>query len=540
MQLIETQSKQKLRGGFYTPVPIADFILRWAFNGADEYEILEPSSGGGIFLERIKEKCYKYNSITAVEIDGIEASKTDDIPLKNKSVLHMDFHAFCNSTDKRFDLVIGNPPYIRYQYFDREQQIEAERIFKRADLKYSKLTNAWVSFVIGASLLLKPVGKIGFVLPAEILQVSYAKTVREFLAHFYNKISIVSFKKLVFPQIQQEVVLLLCEKTHSHAHLIEHIELDDIRGLDYADVARLKCPTKKIDFKSNKWTFYFLNQKEIDFLEDISIQNSVSTIGDYTDVEVGITTGANAFFTVPRSTIERFSLQEYAKPMVGRSVQVNSLKFTKQDWKHNVDSDARAYILDFPAVDFLRENKKALEYLDEGEKKNIHKGYKCSIRDEWQRVPSLWISDALFIRRNNIFPKLIINEAGAYTTDTMHRVKIKDHADIRALVAGFYNSLSFAFSEISGRSYGGGVLELMPSEVENIRLPYNEGNAFLLDEIDIMMRKKFSIENVLEYTNNIILKDRCGFSSLEIEIANNIWKKLSGRRLNRNKTGNGE
>ena len=533
MQLIETQSKQKLRGGFYTPTPIADFILRWAFNGADGYEILEPSSGDGIFLERIKENNYKYNAITAVELDSIEAAKTGDIPLKNKSVLNMDFHAFCNSTDKRFDLVIGNPPYIRYQYFDREQQIEAAKIFKRVNLKYSKLTNAWVSFVIGASLLLKPGGKIGLVLPAEILQVSYARTVREFLSHFYNKISIISFKKLVFPQIQQEVVLLLCEKTHSDSHLIEHIELDDIRDLDYTDVSVLKCPTKKIDFKSNKWTFYFLDQEEIDFLEDISTQSSVPAMGDYAAVEVGITTGANAFFTVPASTIEHFTMQEYAKPLVGRSVQVNSLKFTKKDWMQNVDSGARAYILDFPGFNLLRKNKKALEYLEEGKRKNIHKGYKCRIRDEWQRVPSLWVSDALFIRRNNIFPKLVINEAGAYTTDTMHRVKIKDHVDIDALVAGFYNSLSFAFSEISGRSYGGGVLELMPGEVENIRLPYKKGNAFLLKEIDLMMRKKFSIEKILEYTNNIILKDGCGFSTPEIEIAHNIWKKLSGRRLNR-------
>lgn len=50
-------------------------------------------------------------------------------------------------------------------------------------------------------------------LPAEVLQVSYAQQLREFLSHFYNKINIVSFEKLVFPEIQQEVVLLLCEKT---------------------------------------------------------------------------------------------------------------------------------------------------------------------------------------------------------------------------------------------------------------------------------------------------------------------------------------
>jgi adenine-specific DNA methylase len=42
--------------------------------------------------------------------------------------------------------------------------------------------------VIGSSQLLKENGKIGFVLPAEILQVSYAIQLREFLAKFYNKI----------------------------------------------------------------------------------------------------------------------------------------------------------------------------------------------------------------------------------------------------------------------------------------------------------------------------------------------------------------
>lgn len=533
MQLIENQTQQKLRGGFYTPGPIVDFILKWAFNGSDNYDILEPSAGDGVFLQRLKEDNYKYNSITAIEIDGVEAQKTDNIPLKNKSVLNMDFHAFCNLQGKRFDLVIGNPPYIRYQYFSRDQQSEAEKIFKRVDLKYSKLTNAWVSFLIGSSLLLKEEGKIGFVLPAEILQVSYARTVREFLSTFYNKIAIVSFKKLVFPQIQQEVVLLLCEKDQSRSHLIDHMELDDIRCLANTDVSLLKQPSKRIDFKSNKWTFYFLDQREIDFLETISKHNMIPSIGDYASVEVGITTGANDFFTVAGETVERFSLQDYAKPLVGRSVQVNSLKFAKKDWEENVNSGAKAHILIFPVMEQLKKNIKAMEYLASGLRKNLHKGYKCRIRAEWQQVPSIWIPDALFIRRNNVFSKLIVNEAGAYTTDTMHRVKIKKHTDINALAASFYNSLSFAFSEISGRSYGGGVLELMPSEVEKIRLPYSVRNAHLLNDIDQMMRKKLDILEILAYTNNRILKDGYGFSDTEITLANNIWKKLSTRRLNR-------
>ena len=534
MKLIEKETKQKLRGGFYTPEPIAFFILKWAINGDVNYDILEPSCGDGVFLEQIKENNFKYNSITAIEFDEIEAAKADNIDLPNKLVLNEDFHTFFNATGQRFDLVVGNPPYIRYQYFDRIQQIEAEKIFNNANLKYSKLTNAWVSFVVGSSLLLKEKGKIGFVLPAEILQVSYAKTLRDFLSHYYNKINIISFKKLVFPDIQQEVVLLLCEKNQTNEHYIEHIELGNIESLKTVDILSLKSSTKKIDFKSNKWTFYFLEQKEIDFLEEVSKNCSIPKIGDYADVEVGITTGSNEFFTVPLLTVEAFELQPFAKPLVGRSVQVNSLIFTYNDWLQNKKLKARAYLLIFPTFEELKKHKEALKYLSNGERKGIQKGYKCGIRDEWQIVPSVWISDALFIRRNNLFPKLIINEAQAYTTDTMHRVKIKENVNIKAFTASFYNSLSFAFSEISGRSYGGGVLELMPSEVERILLPYRDSNANLLQEVDEMIRKKRNINEILEYTNNLILKDEYGLSKTEIKIADNIWKKLSSRRLNRN------
>lgn len=246
MKLIADASAEKLRGGFYTPEPIAEFILRWGINGSKDFDVLEPSCGDGVFLEQLKKHNLKFNSITAIEFDEIEAQKADKIDLKNKQIINDDFHTYCNNTLQKFDLIIGNPPYIRYQFFDRNQQIEAGDIFIKAGLKYSKLTNAWVSFVIGSSLLLKDKGgKIGFVLPAEILQVSYAQQLRMFLAHFYNKINIISFEKLVFPNIQQEVVLLLCEKNNSKEHNIDHIELKDASELEKLDFTRLKSLKKE-------------------------------------------------------------------------------------------------------------------------------------------------------------------------------------------------------------------------------------------------------------------------------------------------------
>jgi len=535
MRLINKASEDKLRGGFYTPKAIASFVLKWAFSGNKDVSILEPSCGDGVFLNEIKNGGYQYSAVTAVEFDKIEAKKAEGIGLKKCKVINDDFHNYCITTKQRFDLIIGNPPYIRYQYFNREQQEYAGEIFQRANLKYSKLTNAWVSFVVGSSLLLKENGKIGFVLPAEVLQVSYAKALRDFLAHFYNKINIVSFEKLVFPDIQQEVVLLLCEKNNTGLHLIEHLELRDADELKSVDVSVLKSPKKKIDFQSNKWTFYFLDQNEIDFLEHLQENEIIPKMGEYAKVEVGITTGSNPFFTVPISTVKDYRLDEYAKPLVGRSVQVPSVFFTRKDWESNRNSNARAHLLTFPHLNELNKSSRALDYIRWGEEQKIHEGYKCRIRDEWQIVPSLRVSDALFIRRNNLYPKLIINEAQAYTTDTMHRVTALPGTDLRALTASYYNSLSLAFSEICGRSHGGGVLELMPNEVEEILLPYNENNGEILGAIDDMTRSGSHILEILDVTNKMILKENYGLSSKDIAMANNIWKKLSSRRLNRGK-----
>ncbi len=535
MKLITEASAEKLRGGFYTPRAIAEFILKWGINGSTDFDILEPSCGDGIFLSLIKTLPNNYKSVTALELDKTEAEKASAINLARCRVINGDFHHYCRTTDDRFDLIIGNPPYIRYQFFDEIQQAAAEEIFTKAGLKYSRLTNAWVSFIIGSSLLLKSRGRIGFVVPAEILQVSFASQLRDFLAHFYNKINIISFEKLVFPNIQQEVVLLLCEKNETSDHKIEHLELPDASKLDTLDVKRLKSPTKTIDFRSNKWTFYFLDQEEIDFLENIATRKKIEPLGVYANVEVGITTGSNDFFTVDLETVERYKLGAYAKPMVGRSVQVNSLIFNAADWKRNRDSNSKAHLLVFPTRRKLDKKNGAVKYISHGEKIGIHKGYKCGIRDDWFVVPSLKISEALFIRRNNLYPKLIVNDAEAYTTDTMHRVFLKRGTELKAFTASYYNSLSFAFAEVSGRSHGGGVLELMPNEAERILLPYNRDNAKLIRPIDKMLRDKKDINEILGYTNQVILKEHFGFSSDEIALAHRIWQKLSKRRLNRGK-----
>ena len=48
--LIADADNQKLRGGYYTPEVIAQFLADWAIQNASE-EVLEPSCGDGALLD---------------------------------------------------------------------------------------------------------------------------------------------------------------------------------------------------------------------------------------------------------------------------------------------------------------------------------------------------------------------------------------------------------------------------------------------------------------------------------------------------------
>ena len=57
---------EKLRGGYYTPEPIARFICNWAID-INTKGILEPSCGDGIFLKEAAKKVIEINPNLSIE-----------------------------------------------------------------------------------------------------------------------------------------------------------------------------------------------------------------------------------------------------------------------------------------------------------------------------------------------------------------------------------------------------------------------------------------------------------------------------------------
>lgn len=136
------------------------------------------------------------------------------------------------------------------------------------------------------------------------------------------------------------------------------------------------------------------------------------------------------------------------------------------------------------------------------------------------------------LRQVHGYPKIILNQANATCTDTIHRIKLLNGVEAGTIAASFLNSLTFAFTEVIGRSYGGGVLELEPREAEKLPLPLQ--NA---DKLDLLQLHKMllsgAIEEVLDITDRVLLVEGLGLSSDEAKRLRQIWRKLRDRRINR-------
>lgn len=541
-------SLQKLRGGYYTPEVIGSFLADWAIQKPTA-TVLEPSCGDGVFLEAAAQRLRQLRarpsriaeSIVAAEIDAKEATKAErrmELSSKvefSRRIHRGDFFQFCRDTLKgrKFDAILGNPPFIRYQHFPAEHRDAAFELMQGIGLRPNRLTNAWLPFIALSIELLSEHGRLAMVVPAELLQVNYAAELRQMLSEKCHRLTVFTFRRLVFEGIQQEVVLLCAERDGGGTTGIRAIELEDLSELAaYEHTPFDRQDLKPMDHSKEKWTQYFLTRPQIALLRSTIKSETLPRLGTLADVEVGVVTGMNDFFVLRREGRDQIGADGHSMPLVSRSGHLEGITFTRSDWRSNVRDELPAFLLNLPGVP-LRELPSSLaEYVREGEKKGWHSGYKCRIRSPWYKVPSIWIPDGFMLRQIHDRPRIFANEASATSTDTIHRVRAHLGTDVVRLAGAAYNSLTFAFSEVLGRSYGGGVLELEPREATQLPVPYQFASKLNTERLDRMLRNGDGDE-ALDYADDVLLRKGMGLSEQEVRQFRRIWMTLRDRRAGR-------
>ena len=535
MNFIEFESAQKLRGGFYTEPLIASFLARWV-KVSKPKSILEPSCGDGAFLTAIeKARITSLKRITACELneeESVKASSRTNLPVVVKNVDFLRWYLIYAQNEEGFDAVVGNPPFIRYQYLPAEQQGLAEKIFAQLHLPFTKHTNAWVPFVLASIRLLRPGGRIAMVIPSEIFHIPHAQSLRRYLAEQCSKILILDPEEIWFDDTLQGTVLLMAEKKRDVKEKGKGVAIISVKSREALDgdperYFQNAAYTNGVTIEG-KWMPVFLSLRERGLLAELKAHGDVKKFADIASVDVGIVTGANKFFLVPDATVEEFSLHRWAHPMFGRSDHVKGLIYSDADHKSNKNIGLPANFLWFDEDQIENLPTHVRNYLETGLKQSLHTRFKCRTRKTWYKVPSVYSAPIAMLKRAHHYPRLVLNSADAYTTDTAYRIRplgIKPEA----LVLGFVNSLTCLTAEMEGRHYGGGVLELVPSEIERLLVPVIKANAADLRDADKRFRSATNDSEFLRLQDSLVL-GQIGVSKADQELLHGAWIKLRDRR----------
>ncbi|WP_375411740.1 class I SAM-dependent DNA methyltransferase [uncultured Bradyrhizobium sp.] len=552
MSTKKNESAQKLRGGYYTSPDVARWLCQWAIRSPSDV-VLEPSCGAGAFLTAAADRFAELNTpkksiasrLTGVEITPSEAEASANM-LRTKLgvsaarvVQPGDFFAWWKANDGQFDAVVGNPPFIRYQSFPEPHRTLAMEIMQSLGLSPNRLTNIWVPFVVAAAARLKKGGRLALILPAEILQVTYAAQLRKFLADRFHRLDIVTCNQLFF-DAEQEVVLLLadgaCEPSESNDCRVTMTVCDTLAEITQRSPAALlrAAEPKTLRYDTEKWLKYFLSAREIAFMRELRDSENTTVMSSHASIDVGVVTGRNEFFVLTMSQVQALKLGKYTSPLVSRSSQLRGSTLAKPEWETLAAANDRVHLLNISPAAARNLSTALRDYIKQGEDQDFHRGYKCSIRDPWYRVPSVWTPDAFMFRQIYNFPRIVLNSCGATSTDTIHRMKAK-HGEPERVIANTYTWMTAASAEIEGRSYGGGVLELEPTEAERLLVPAKLNGALPVAEADRLIRAD-KLDHVLEENARTVLREHMGLSASDCKTLRDIWFKMRDRRMGRRKT----
>lgn len=517
-------SSEKLRGGYYTPVPIAEFLARWTRPAGKR--LLEPSCGDGAILGPLSRPPAR---ALGIEIEPEEAEEAREA-CRGVEVITGDFFDWFDRDQwGTWDGVAGNPPFIRFGHWAEPGREIAFEVMHQVGMRPTKLTNAWVPFIVASALAVREDGRLAMVVPAELLQVNYAAELRAFLVDEFRDLTAVTFRRLVFEGVLQEVVLLLGTRGQGPAE-IRVVQIDDMAALPDPEGLAALPHAPALRHETEKWTKYFLEPREIDALRTVRARDDFCRLGEIADVDVGIVTGRNQFFVLSPSGGAGFGIERHLSPLVSKSAHLRGVRFDESDFEELRQSDALCHLLSLDKS-FEPDSDEALaDYIAAGEAAGVHEGYKCSIRKQWWVVPSQWAPDAFLLRQIHDHPRIIANLTAATSTDTIHRVRMLNGVPAVKLAAASVNSVTFAFSEVMGRSYGGGVLELEPREAES--LPFPDPAPLTIKDIarvDEILRRG-ELETALDYVDERLLSD---FDESLIAELRTVWARLRDRRLAR-------
>lgn len=250
-----TQPEKKEDGIFFTPPSIIKNMIERikSIPNLDIHDVLEPSCGSGEMIHYLLQYFHDIH-ITGVEkntriFEQVQPTFTEH---SNVSLTHRDYLQWDIMNERKFDLIIGNPPY----FVVKKDQID-ESFYNLIDGR----PNIFVLFLIHSLQKLKDNGILAFVLPYNFTNCIYYSKIRNHIYENFAIIDIIDCMDDSFLDTKQETFIFILQKKADKS--------DNVRFTAYINNA-----------------FIFNVPSKIDLIHQL-YQNSVSLYSLGFDVNVG-------------------------------------------------------------------------------------------------------------------------------------------------------------------------------------------------------------------------------------------------------------
>jgi adenine-specific DNA-methyltransferase len=310
MDFLIKQNKKNKFGQYFTPKVVAEFMIDLA-NILTTSKILEPSCGEGIFLDLLQQK--GFTNITAYEIDKNLA--------KDFSCVKYESFVSAKIEDK-FDLIIGNPPYIRWKNLENElkNELSTSIIWNQY---FNSLCDYLYIFILKSIELLKDDGQLIFICPEYWMNTTHSLTLRNYMVQHGYFEEIYHFNETpIFDNVTVSIVIFKYIKSKEKK---EKIKIAKFYANQKLTFETLNCLKNEIFFKDAEFlnvSQFKINKRwilqsdemvdELKILENNCIRkkqtitldlfdeqkNDFNVLGEFCDIGNGLVSGLDKAFQV--------------------------------------------------------------------------------------------------------------------------------------------------------------------------------------------------------------------------------------------------
>lgn len=254
VKLRSIEKDVKRKGQVFTPDEVVDKMLSLRNNDGS---ILEPSAGDGSFIKKIRHE----KGFIGIEKD---LTKCPD------DCLLLDF--FNYSIDNKFDTIIGNPPYVRFQDIEKTTKLLLNLT------NFDERSNLCFFFIDKCIYHLKENGELILIVPRDFLKATSSKQLNEFIYDSGTITDIIDLEDInIFGDFSPNCIIFRFEKDNfSHK--------TNIRDFHTMEIREVK------DFVLN-------SDNQLLFLKDKDKYEYGVKFGDLFTTHVGAVSGLDKIFT---------------------------------------------------------------------------------------------------------------------------------------------------------------------------------------------------------------------------------------------------